>query len=90
MEDISLVRLERIARNFPVDKLAMHSCDGTHGQIYFAYGKVPDGKWMGIWGCQNMAEVRVYSEDSEIAGIRQALVDRADQTMCDMAERGLL
>lgn len=77
MEESALIRLERIARNLPVRKLAMHSIEAEHGVIYFAHGEAGDGTIHGVWGYKNIARTLDFKSGTKIDMVRQVLVNDA-------------
>jgi len=89
MEGITLERLERLARNMPVKKLAMHSVESEQGVIYFAYGTDVHGNIHGIWGHCDVARTVQFYAGTSIEHVRQVLVDNAAQWKEGLIQKGL-
>ncbi len=83
-------RLERMARNMPVEKLAMHSVESEQGVIYFAYGLDTRGKIHGIWGHRDIGRTLEFKKDTPIETVRQLLVNDAAGHIEQMIGKGLL
>ena len=90
MEGVILERLERMARNMPVEKLAMHVIESEQGVIYFAYGSDPGGKIHGIWGHREIGRTLEFKKDTSIATVRQVLVNDAAGHIEQLIQKGLL
>lgn len=51
MQDISLLRLERVLKNLPiVGEPTMLHTPCQHGEVYIGYGKDGNGVYHGAWG----------------------------------------
>ena len=90
MEGVVLERLERMARNMPVEKLKMHSVESREGVIYFAYGPDPQGVIHGIWGHRDMGRTLEFKKDTSIEDVRQVLVNDAAGHIEQLIGKGLL
>ncbi len=90
MEGVTLERLERMARNMPVEKLAMHSIESQQGVIYFAYGADGEGKIHGIWGHREIGRTLEFKKDTSIDTVRQVLVKDAAGHIEQLIEKGLM
>ncbi len=90
MEGIILQRLERMARNMPVEKLAMHSVESSNGVIYFAYGSDKHGKIHGIWGHRDMGRTLEFKKDTSMEDVKQVLVNDAAGHIEQLIGKGLL
>ena len=90
MEGVILERLERMARNMPVKKLAMHSVESEQGVIYFAYGSDPEGKIHGIWGHCDIGRTIEFKKDTSIEDIHQVLANDAAGHIEQLIQKGLL
>ena len=90
MEGVSLQRLERMARNMPVKKLAMHSIEDRQGVIYFAYGEASNGAIHGIWGYRDIGRTVEFKKDTSIETVKQLLVNDAVGHIEQLIEKGLL
>ncbi len=90
MEGMILERLERMARNMPVKKLAMHSCESEQGVIYFAYGPDTHGKIHGIWGCRDIGRTLQFKKGTSIKNVRQVLVNDATGHIEQLIHKGLM
>ena len=90
MEGVILERLERMARNMPVENLAMHSVDSEQGVIYFAYGPDVQGKIHGIWGHCEIGRTLEFKKDTPVETVRQLLVNDAAGHIEQMIQKGLL
>jgi hypothetical protein len=55
VEDVSLVRLERIARNLVHSHLRLEQVEANLGNIYLAHGYNADNELVGIWGYMDVA-----------------------------------
>ncbi len=90
MEGVVLERLERMARNLPVEKLAMHSVDSGQGVIYFAYGLDVQGKIHGIWGHCEIGRTLEFKKGTSIENVRQVLVNDAAGHIEQLIQKGLM
>lgn len=80
MEAPELAKLERLCRNLPVRQMQMERCPGTRGEIYFAYGRGPEGKYMGMCGYCGFAMPIEFKEEASLQDVRQMLVDAAEES----------
>ncbi len=90
MEDISLARLERIARNIITDRLRMERVEGDFGIIYLAHGTNADGNIVGLWGYRDKARDIEFKEDTSLDDVRQVLINDASGLMELLDEKGLV
>lgn len=90
MEDVSLLRLERVARNIIQTHLQMEQVEANLGNIYLAHGYNADNDLVGIWGYMDVARDMEFNEGTTLDEVRQALLNDAAGTIEMMAERGLL
>jgi len=90
MEDIAMIRLERIARNLIDSDLRMERVEDNNGNIYFAHGLDAKGTIVGVWGYCGIARDMEFAKDTSIEDVRQALINDAAGMIELMAERGLL
>ena len=90
MADISLVRLERIARNLPIaSDLEMIRVPTRFGDVFIAYGTDGVGTYHGVWGLRDIGRTISFSAGVPETKVKQMLLDDADWfgTLC--AERGI-
>jgi hypothetical protein len=90
MERVVLERLERMARNMPVEKLATHSIDSEQGVIYFAYGEDKTGKIHGIWGHREIGRTLEFKKGTSVSNVRRVLVNDAAGHIEQLIEKGLM
>lgn len=77
MDEISLEKLERIARNAIHQHLRLEKVEGELGIIYFAHGLNADGEIVGVWGYNDQARVLEFKKDTKLDTVRQALITDA-------------
>lgn len=90
MEGVALERLERMARNMPVEKLTMQSIESLQGVIYFAYGADGEGKIHGIWGHREIGRTLEFKKGTSIDTVRQVLVKDAEGHIEQLIQKGLM
>lgn len=90
MEPIELERLERMARNMPVEKIQMKRIEHDEDEIFFAYGSAPSGEIHGIWGYRGIARTMEFKKDTTVEDVRQALVNDAAGTIERWIDKGLI
>lgn len=90
MEQESLVRLERIARNLPIGRLSMCRMDSSTGEIFFAYGRANDGVIHGVWGCRDIGRTLEFKKGTKIKEVKQVLVNDAAGHIGQLIDKGLM
>jgi len=82
MEDVSLERFERIARNAIQKNLKMERVELNEGIVYFAHGLNAEGTLVGTWASdiisgRDVARIHEFEPDTSLDMVRQALVTDA-------------
>lgn len=90
METRELEILERIARYLPVKKISLGFDASGIRKVYMAWGKDSEGKYIGLWGCRNVARDLHFKKGTPLKKVKLALVLDANAFVEDLKEHNLL
>lgn len=78
MESRELVILERMARNFPVNRITMGRVEGDYGVVYLAWGRDATGVYHGIWGHMGVARTLQSTKGAKLKMFKEIMLRDAE------------